>query len=132
MRVEYNQGINDTSFGKNLYVHYKKNIIGQTDILYAQILDFVRPQLEAMTKNADRYSDCDMFLSVNRKGDFKILVGDKLDSLIKRWFPNPDNTVTVKFSTEDIHPHYIPDTIIEHAQKAKEQFLAIGNYFTKS
>ena len=132
MRVEFNRDINNTGFGKNLYVKYPKNFIGQTNLFYAQIIDFVRPQLEAMTKNADRYLDCDMFISANNKGIFKILVGDNLSSPIKRLLPDSTGTVKVKFSTNDIHPHYIADKIIEQAKKAKEEFLKIPNYFTRS
>ncbi len=132
MRVEFNKDTNNTGFGKNLYINYKKDLFGRKDIFFANIIEMARPQLERLTTNADRYKDCDMFISANRKGTFRILVGDNLSSPIRRWLPDPESTIKVKFSAADIHKNYIVDELIRYAEEAKTAFHKIPNYFTKA
>lgn len=121
MRAD-NQVIDKTNFG-SVYLRYKRNLLGFKDPFIANVMDFSRSILE------DSAKDCDIFISAGRKGNFKILVGEKTETPLKKLFPWINTVENERFSTADIHENYIVDTIIEHAQLAKKKFMSFRNYY---
>lgn len=123
MRVESCESTNK-SF-KALYMLQKRDIIGRTDIFYANVIHMVKPNLENMAK------DCDIHVKL-KKGIINISVGEAVTSAFKRLINITGHTIDKKVNLYECAPNRVVDAIIDNTALAKTEYVKYRDYFFNS
>ena len=128
MNISFDANSGNTNFGA-LYMPLKKDIIGRTDIFYADLVGIVKPRLEMLAKDVDIYVKP---MRASNPG-FKITVGKVTESTMKRFFGIIGTTISEKLSLANSTVNcQVADMLIRIVENTKENFVKYREYLTNS